>query len=172
MVPASGGSVQGVGTDVGSLLKDLPRHFLNLLIQVFWSICERRKVILLQYGSTNRSGKYVFTQVSAPLGWSTQGPLGPQSYVGRPFVVSGSQKDHFTTFHHVSFLQGSRAAGLGSTVTGYYHISIKNGPFHHNWQQGQGSSDCHFKENLAIFQNVDKQLRQRKNISDWQPGLK
>lgn len=38
MVPASGCSVQRVGTDIGSLLKDLPRHFLNLLIQVFWSV--------------------------------------------------------------------------------------------------------------------------------------
>ena len=38
MVPASGCSVQRVGTDIGSLLKDLPRHFPNLLIQVFWSV--------------------------------------------------------------------------------------------------------------------------------------
>lgn len=38
MVPASGCSVQRVGTDTGSLLKDLPRHFPNLLIQVFWSV--------------------------------------------------------------------------------------------------------------------------------------
>lgn len=45
MVSASGWSVQRVGTDVGSLLKDLLRHFLNLLIQVFWSVCERRKAI-------------------------------------------------------------------------------------------------------------------------------
>jgi hypothetical protein len=45
MVPASGCSVQRVGTDIGSLLKDLPRHFLNLLIQVFWSVYKRRKVI-------------------------------------------------------------------------------------------------------------------------------
>ena len=123
MVPASVCSVQRVGTDVGSLLKDLPRHFLNLLIQVFWSICERKKVILLQYGSTHRSGKYVFTQVSAPLGCCPQGyaPLGPQSYVGRPFMASCSQKDHFTKFHRVTVLQGSRARFYSYRVLLHLH---------------------------------------------------
>lgn len=39
----SGCPVQRVGTDIGSLLQDLLGHFLNLLIQIFWSIWEGKE---------------------------------------------------------------------------------------------------------------------------------